>query len=225
MLSGSKNTLIHVEDAFALKEEVDELSSSILSLKSSLHCVVLVSDLLHGLVAQLHLLAKELVQHHPVDIELDVIFEHLTELLEAQWIPIGLEEVLQVSSCSMMDFSKLTTRFVLGEEFVNINLFSLSNAPDARIADAIELGQNPHRHILTLDSLDALKLKFQIIITSLTLKPDLLGSSNLLHEFLFFIRGLFISMSLCSMVMSDLSNQLVEVNIHGLILPWCLGLL
>ena len=186
---------------------------------------MLVSDLLHGLVAQLHLLAKELVQHHPVDIELDVIFKHLTELLEAQWIPIGLEEVLQVSSCSMMDLSKLTTRFVLGKELVNINLFSLSYSPDARIADTIELGQDPHRHILTPDSLDALKLKLKIIITSLTLQPDLLGPGNLLHEFLFFIRRLFIRMSLGSMIMSYLSSQLTEVNTHGLILPWCLCLL
>ena len=73
MLSGSKNTLIHVEDALALKEEVDELSSSILSLKSGLHRVVLVSDLLHRLIAQLHLLPKELVQHRLADSELDVI--------------------------------------------------------------------------------------------------------------------------------------------------------
>ena len=180
MLSGSKNTLIHVEDALALKEEVDELDSSILSLKSGLHRVVLVSDLLHGLVAQLHLLAKELVQHRPADSELDVIFEHLTELLEAQWITIGLEEVLQVSSCSMMNLSELTTRFVLGKELVHINLLSLSYSPDARIADTIELGQNPHRHILTLDSLDALKLKFKIIITSLTFQLDLPGSNNLI---------------------------------------------
>ena len=186
---------------------------------------MLVSDLLHGLVAQLHLLAKELVQHSSADPELDVVFKHLTELLNTQRIPIGLEEVLQVSSCSMMDLSELTTGLVPGEELVHINLLSLPYSPDARIADAIELGQNPHRYILTLDSLDALKLKFKIIITSLTLKPDLLGSSNLLHEFFFFIRGLFISMSLCSMVMSYLSNQLVEVNIHGLILPWCLCLL
>ena len=140
---------------------------------------MLVSDLLHGLVAQLHLLAKELVQHRLADSELNVILEHQAKLLNTQWITIGLEEVLQVSSCSMMDFSKLTTRFVLGKELVNINLFSLSYSPDARIADAIELGQDPHRHILTPDSLDALKLKFQIIITSLTLKPDLLEGDRL----------------------------------------------
>ena len=73
MLSGSKNTLIHVEDALALKEEVDELGSSILPLKSGLHRVVLVSDLLHRLIAQLHLLPKELVQHRLADSELDVI--------------------------------------------------------------------------------------------------------------------------------------------------------
>ena len=73
MLSGSKNTLIHVEDALAFKEEVDELGSSILPLKSGFHRVVLVSDILHGLVAQLHLLPKELVQHRLADSELDVI--------------------------------------------------------------------------------------------------------------------------------------------------------
>ena len=167
---------------------------------------MLVSDLLHGLVAQLHLLPKELVQHRLADSELNVILEHQAKLLNTQWITIGLEEVLQVSSCSMMDLSELTTGLVPSEELVHINLLSLPYSLDARIADAIELGQDPHGHIFTPDSLDALKLKLKIIITSLTLQPDLLGPGNLLHEFLFFIRRLFIRMSLGSMIMSYLSS-------------------
>ena len=124
-----------------------------------------------------------------------------------------------------MYFSKLTTGLVSGEKLVHINLLSLPYSPDARIADAIEFSQDSYRDILTPDSLDALKLKLKIIITSLTLQPDLLGPGNLLHEFLFFIRRLFIRMSLGSMVMSYLSSQLTEVNTHGLILSWCLCLL
>ena len=81
MISRAKHTLIYIKDAFALKEEVDELRSSILSLKASLHRVVLVSDLLHGLVAQLHLLSKELVQHCSANLKLNVIFKHQADLL------------------------------------------------------------------------------------------------------------------------------------------------
>ena len=124
-----------------------------------------------------------------------------------------------------MDLRELTTRLVLGKELVNINLLSLSYPSDAKLADAIELGQDSHGHIPTLDSLDALKLEFKIILTSLTLQLDLLGLSNLLHEFLFFLGGLIIDWCLCSMVMSDLLSKLNKVNHDVLDLPWCLGLL
>ena len=69
----------------------------------------------------------------------------------------------------MMNLSKLTARSVLSKELVNINLLGLSNPLDARIANAIELSQDSNWHISTLDSLDALKLEFKIILTSLPL--------------------------------------------------------
>ena len=69
----------------------------------------------------------------------------------------------------MMNLSKLAARLILSKELLNINLLGLSNPLDARIANAIELGQDSHRHIPTLDSLDALKLEFKIILTSLAL--------------------------------------------------------
>ena len=68
-----------------------------------------------------------------------------------------------------MNLSKLTARLILSKELLNINLLGLSNPLDARIANAIELSQDSHRHITTLDSLDALKLEFKIILTSLAL--------------------------------------------------------
>ena len=82
MFSVTKHTLIHVEDALALIEEVDELGSSILSLKASLHRVVLVSNLLHGLIAQLHLLTEVAPQSKVRDSELDIILEHSAKLLK-----------------------------------------------------------------------------------------------------------------------------------------------
>ena len=148
---------------------------------------MLVGDLLHRLIAQLHPLPKELMQSCLADPQLNVSFDHFAELCQAQRISVVLEEIIKVRPCPLMDLSELASRFVFGKELIDIKVGGFSYPLDTGVANAKELGQNPNRHIPTSDPLDTFKLKLLLIFRLLTLKLDLLWLKGEVYGFSFFV--------------------------------------